>query len=73
MIAFNVLFGISDTRFTAIKRFFTESSGRALKMVECDRHGHQGAHAGQFDAARLHPTQDREAARGHRRSRTLSR
>jgi hypothetical protein len=23
-------------RFTAIERFFTDSSGRALKMVECD-------------------------------------
>jgi hypothetical protein len=36
MIAFNVLSGICDTRITAIKRFFTDSSGRALKMVECD-------------------------------------
>jgi hypothetical protein len=36
MIVFNLAFAISDACFTAIKRFLTDSSGRALKMVECD-------------------------------------
>ena len=36
MIVFSFPFATSLACLTAIKRFLTDSSGRALKMVECD-------------------------------------